>query len=136
MNAFTQIPSLIQPLKNQVLELQRHWPKNEEILGVLLIGSCSKGEATYRSDVDLLIISKIPKLTYEYVKTLRTSLEKDFIESGHSDLLQKPLEVQMTIVQESVFLTIEPAMQDALRHAIILRDETHTIASKLKRKIA
>jgi len=124
--AFTQVPSLIAPLQSQIEALRAGIPTGlvkNEILGVLLIGSASRGEATYRSDVDLLFVLKEAPLNYQRTVSLKRQIEPS--------LRQEPLPVQLQFVLPSVFETTERAMREALARAIILIDPTGVLASRL-----
>lgn len=82
-----------------------------EIDAVLLIGSCSIGEATFRSDIDLLVVLRNGPLHYGRVKEIRDRIEEAVL----SEFLLKPLPIQLTVVLRSVFDTTEPAMLKALQ---------------------
>ena len=52
-----------------------------QVESILLIGSCSRGQATYRSDIDLLVILKEGPLTYTRVRQLRDIFESELLDS-------------------------------------------------------
>ncbi len=114
---FSSVASLEPKLRKQIENIATRLPKllpENEVWGCLLIGSCSRGAATFRSDIDLLFILKSPPLDYERVSKLRDGLEKQWD--------QDPLPIQCTFVLENVFSTSEPAMQQALKSAWVLWD--------------
>ncbi len=87
-----------------------------EAEGVLLTGSCSRGEATYRSDIDLLVVLKAGPLNYERVQKLRDCADRAF-ESDQASLV---LKLEIHFVLPSVFETQEPAMIEAIRLSQVL----------------
>ena len=119
---YSQVPSLQEPLSLQIVGIAKQFPISSKIRGVALIGSCSIGQATYRSDVDLLVIVGAQQLTYSDVVKMRDEVENHFESKGFAELCSNPLPIQVTVVLESVFLTEEPAMRDALKTAIPLFD--------------
>ncbi len=127
--SYTTVPSLVIPLNEQIKRLKKRAldfiQKGSYLLrGVLLIGSCSRGTATYRSDIDLLfVLSASSELTYGFVKKIR-----DDFEEGE----ETPLPVQVTVVRETVFDTDEPAMKQALRESEVLAD----LSGELDRKVS
>ncbi len=137
MQQFTSIPSLKDPLQQQIQNLQAGLARfqDENVAGILLIGSCSRGEATYRSDIDLLLILNEAQLKYDRVQEIRNSVELHFQRMGCQELLETPLPVQLTVVLKSVFTTQEPAMIEALQRAIVLWERDGTISSALKENI-
>ncbi|MCM2322689.1 MAG: nucleotidyltransferase domain-containing protein [Oligoflexia bacterium] len=134
MAQFTQVPSLIAPLDEQLRGIRAILKsiKDPEISGALLTGSCSTGKATYRSDIDILVLLAEGPLNYARTRSVRDRLEATFKDAGRLELLEKPLEVQFTVVLESVFATREPAMRAALRSAHLLSDAAG-IQQKLKK---
>ena len=105
-----------------------------DILSVLLLGSCSRGTATYRSDIDILVVIDGEILNYGVVIANRDWIEAEFEKKAQLSTLTQPLEVQFTIVLKSVFNTSEPAMRDALSHAIVLADPRHLFKNFQERK--
>ena len=88
--------------------------------------------ATYRSDIDLLVILKEGKLDYGRVKQIRDEIERHFSSVGAENVLRSPLPVECTVVLRSVFRTIEPAMKEALNFAVILSDFTGELTQELE----
>jgi predicted nucleotidyltransferase len=128
---FTKVPSLGPLLDRQISELKRFLPHLKEVKGILLSGSCARGEATYRSDIDLLIILENGPLNYSRVQQIRDNIEQGLIAQSKADLLDAPLPVQITVVLDSVFSTSEPAMRDALKSALILVNPEGTLKGKV-----
>lgn len=114
----TSIPSLLEPLRKEIFLLCDLFINNThpEITAVLLFGSCARGSATYRSDVDLLVILCGSQLTYSKVQEIRDWCEKNI----EAKLTQKPLPLQITVVLECVFRTTEPGMKQALQEALYI----------------
>jgi predicted nucleotidyltransferase len=125
LRQYTKIFSLNLPLSKQVDGLQRYFPLAGEIGAVLLVGSCSRGEATYRSDVDILVLLNTDKLTYGKVRDVRDRIEQGFASQGQEALLTQPLPVQFTVVLASAITTSEPGMKLALLDKVILADPYH-----------
>lgn len=101
-------------MHRQLLELRARLGRASiarEFRQVLVIGSVSRGEATYRSDVDLLVILRQGPLNYARVQDLRRRLEEEVISGSEG------LEVQAQFVLPGVHQTTEPAMRQALREA-------------------
>lgn len=139
MSAYTKVSSLKAPLKeqlDQLAEMLTSFSKeNNQIEGVLLTGSCSRGEATYRSDVDLLFVVRDSSLIkFSEVQKNRDKLENFLNRMGKSTLLNKPLELQSIFVSLDVFETEEPAMSEALSKAIIFVDVSGEIMKALKQR--
>ena len=122
MVRYTQVTSLSDSLSRQVEGLRQHFPLSDEIGAVLLLGSCSRGEATYRSDIDILIVLTGNKLTYGKVQEIRDGVEAGFDANGQKACLSEPLPVQFTVVLRSALKSAEPAMKQALLHKIVLAD--------------
>ena len=97
-------------------------------MGVLLIGSTSRGMATYRSDIDLLVVLKDGDLHFGRVQNLR-----DHLDHALADVADTPLPIHANFVLPSVIDTKEPAMQRALLSAIILWDPSLELYRQLKR---
>ncbi len=77
LRTYSRVESLQPLLADQVLNIAERLkvaPLMQEILGVLLTGSCARGEATYRSDIDFLVILRDPPLNYSRVTKLRAAL--------------------------------------------------------------
>lgn len=129
------MPSLKNTLKAQIVELQSVFSRfsDPHLLGVLLFGSCARGEATYRSDVDILLVFETSHLTYGFVQSARDNVEKHFRNSGKELALSKPLPVQTTVVASSVFATNEPGMTQALTESLLLFDRKGTMKDNLSR---
>ena len=121
MRAWTTVPSLQQLLDRQIKLLAERFNGGllvDEIKGVLLTGSCSRGSATYRSDVDLLVILQAGPLKFSRVSALRDAIETAI----PIETLSSPLRVEFHFVLGSVFETSEPAMREALAAAETLVD--------------
>jgi predicted nucleotidyltransferase len=126
---FTTVKSLTQPLEQQICTLAAGFTPGlleGEIEGVLLSGSCARGEATHRSDIDLLVVLKSGPLNYSRVQRLRDALE----EAIPAETLSAPLQVNFQFVLASVFETQEPAMAQALVEARILVDPRGSLGRK------
>jgi predicted nucleotidyltransferase len=131
---YSQVSSLQAPLKSQIDSIKASFPINANILSTLLLGSCSRGTATYRSDIDILVVIDGEILNYGVVTSTRDWIESEFEKKAQLSTLTQPLEVQFTIVLKSVFNTSEPAMRDALSHAIALVDPLHLFKNFQERK--
>lgn len=130
MVRYTAVASLTPLLETQVSSLIKVLPvvfSPNESMGALLIGSCSRGQATYRSDLDILVILQTGSLTYSRVQSLRDQFEQCWSKSNAG-----PLPCQINFVLPTVFETSEPAMQNALRDAVILHDSGGTLDRKLE----
>lgn len=127
---YTAVASLERPLKKEIeligFELERHLSQLNA-LGVLLTGSCSEGKATYRSDIDLLVLVKEGPLTYGQVCKLREQVERVL-----GPKKQMPLPVEVHFVLPSVFETKEPAMKKALAAAQKLCDPSGALKKGLE----
>lgn len=136
MRRFTSVPSLIEPLRTQIRGLVSGLRSYSDprVSGIVLTGSCSRGEATYRSDVDLLVILGLGPgaLNYSVTREIRDSIESHFKRLDADELLRQPLPVEVTVVLESVFETQEPAMLDALNKCLLIQD----YSGKLKDRLA
>lgn len=115
----SQVPSLNPKLEKVLEDLRKKFPANLLPLldSVLLIGSASRGAATYRSDLDLLVVLREGPLQFERVRSLRDQFEREWLQH-----IQSPLPFQVNFVLPSVRSTQEPAMRDALTKAIMLID--------------
>lgn len=130
---WSRVPSLRGPLKAQIDALGREvtpilQDSTTDALGVLLTGSCSRGEATYRSDVDLLVVLATAPLNYSRVRTLRDRFEARLSRAAQ----ESPLACEIHFVLSSVFETREPAMRGALKEAKVLSDPTGELARRLE----
>ncbi len=114
---FSNVPSLQGPLEEEIKKLATFLKEEFDAIafGSLLIGSCSRGDANYRSDVDILVVLKEGPLKYERVVKLRGAFDS-------RATLGEPLGYQLNFVLSDVFETEEPAMREALRKAVILVD--------------
>src|ERR1700733_10849189 len=113
MFLYSRVPSLIPLLHRQIQGLKDHFPDMRDILGVMLTGSCSSGQATYRSDVDLLVILRDGPLNFGRVREIRDTIEMGYRKQNRAEFLNDPLPIQITVVLKSVFSTSEPAMKEA-----------------------
>jgi predicted nucleotidyltransferase len=112
----TSVPSLAGKLEAQLRSLREALAAASiagEFQEVLVIGSVSRGEATYRSDIDLLFILREGPLNYSRVQDLRDRLEHQVLEK----VSERALPVQAQFVLPSVRETREPAMRSALKAA-------------------
>jgi hypothetical protein len=82
-------------------------------MGALLVGSCASGKATYRSDVDVLVILKAAPLIYSRICALRDRFDQAWQKTG-------PLDCHLNFVLTNVFETSDPAMKHALHGAVTL----------------
>lgn len=124
-SSYTQVKSLMQPLHQQVTRLSQiidHY-QQKHFLGAILFGSCCRGEATYRSDIDILLIFETMDLNLTVVQKTRDRLEAFFQSQNAEAVLQKPLPVEFQIVLLSVFSTQEPEMLKNLKQGLILSDK-------------
>lgn len=120
------MPTLKAPLTQQIGAIQKAIPeiaKQIDVSAVLLTGSCSRGEATFRSDIDLLFVLNKAAPTYSSIKQWR-----DLIESKVSGI---PLPIQAHFVSRLVEKTVEPAIRMAISDAQILFDP-HGIGKKIQ----
>ena len=124
---WTHVPSLSDPLDEQIRGIERGFPPDvlEQAEGVLLTGSASRGEATYRSDLDLLVVLRQPPLSYERVVALRRRIEEAMPEGA----LERPLAADIHFILPSAFATEEKAMSAALNNAVILLDPMGRLAA-------
>lgn len=130
--SYTQVPSLVSILEGEIESIRQtllHIFTDSEIMGCLLIGSCSRGEATYRSDIDLLIVLCEGPLTYSRVRDLRDRFDEKWAASQGTS----PLHCELHFVLRSVFETKEPAMRKALLTAISLIDKMGALKNELHR---
>lgn len=87
-----------------------------DFIALLLIGSCARGTATYRSDIDLLIVARDCHLDYGRVVEWRNRIEGVL----ETNAVETVLPCQFTFVLSSVRTTSEPAMRQALAKSIVL----------------
>ncbi len=133
MSSWTQIPSLRAALEKQIRGIIADFPRDvleSEIEGIFLVGSCSEGKATYRSDLDLLVVLKNPPLKYGRVVDLREKIEAKMPLAA----LSEPLACEFHFVLPDVADTSEPAMMDSISKATILIDPYGKLKS-LREKI-
>lgn len=126
---YTQVPSLKRGLSQQIEELRTRlelFCPQHDLAGIVLIGSCSRQHATYRSDIDLLGILNSGPLHFSRVQQLRDALEKLI----DRELLSQPLPVEIHFVLSDVFHTQEPEMRKALKDGIILVDYSGALKQK------
>lgn len=135
MPPHTQVKSLIQPLQEQMAHLKRLLGnyRQEHFLGAILFGSCCRGEATYRSDIDILLVFEAMDLNLAVVQKTRDLVEAFFIAHNAESTLQKPLPVEFQVVLFSVFSTQEPEMLKNLKQGIILSDKQGLLKKEQER---
>ncbi len=127
---WTKVPSLGLKLEAQMDHIKRTFPTDlfkTQVEGVLLTGSCSQGKATYRSDIDFLVILKHPPLTYSRVCQLRDQIESKM----SSERTQSPLGCEFHFVLMDVFSTREPAMAQSLLDSVIFIDPNRKLKESL-----
>ena len=128
---FTQVPSLSEPLRLSIEQLPKIVAdafSSREILGVLLIGSCSTGQASYLSDIDLLIVLREGPLKYGRVCAFREQWDRVLLKKGSLSL-----PVHTNYILPEAFQTHEPAMRKALRNAMIILDPEKILVHKLEK---
>lgn len=114
----TQVPSLVGPLSEQLSAICGHVPGfsvEVEAERVLLTGSCARGEATWRSDVDLLVVLRLGPLTYSRVRSVR-----DAFDARVGALSDRPLPVQVSVMLAETLADPDPGTKLALRDAIAM----------------
>lgn len=104
----------------------------DSFVGAILFGSCSRGTATYRSDVDIMLIFEQNDLDFKFVQNTRDSVEHHFFKHGSSILLTTPLSVEFQVVRASVFSSTEEEMKKNLRTGIILTDKYNILRKNLE----
>ena len=95
---YTKVPSLQPKLEAQISEIRTRLAGADlraELDEVLLVGSCSRGEATYRSYVDLLVILRNGPLNYRRVCRLRDRFDHEVLVNSQRHCL--PVEVQFVL---------------------------------------
>ncbi|MGZ3769124.1 MAG: nucleotidyltransferase domain-containing protein [Bdellovibrio sp.] len=132
--AYTSIPSLATPLDQQISGLKSVIQLYDQnfFKGAVLFGSCCRGEATYRSDIDIMLIFDQKNLDYTFVQKTRDSIEEFFLKHNAQQLLNSPLPVEFQVVRSSVFSTTENEMKTNLRCGIILVDKANFIKLKVE----
>jgi predicted nucleotidyltransferase len=115
---WSRIPSLNPRIESALATFIAAFPTSlrSQAVEVLLIGSASRGEATYRSDLDVLVVLRAGPLTFSRVQELRDLLDRETL----GNLQDSPLEFQVQFALASVFHSEEPAMREALKHARVL----------------
>lgn len=113
----TKVPSLREPLEAQIRALTSSFPNAPGIMRLYLFGSCARGEATYRSDVDLLAV-QMEAPTFARVAAIRDFVEAAFAKSGMASVLSSPLPVQIQAIAEAS----EDRFTRESAPAILLRD--------------
>jgi predicted nucleotidyltransferase len=121
---YSSVPTLQPKIEIQMRQIQSALLTLSvvNLVGIILYGSVARGHATYRSDVDLLVIIRQDTLTYSDVQLVRDLIEAHFNQLGLSEILEAPLPVQLTVVRDSVFNSTEPDLQEALLSGIIFLD--------------
>lgn len=116
---FTQVTSLRPKLEKQVRQVAKAFAdsKQNDWVALILIGSASEGQATYRSDLDfLVIVSPDRPLNYGQVVAWRDELERLLAKKG----VDSTLPCQFNFVKDSVRHSVEPAMRQALAGGLVL----------------
>lgn len=131
---YSTVPSLQPKLAEQIETLHGAFAKTfpQSVLGCYLIGSCARGEATYRSDIDLLAVINKPTPQFSDVQEIRDHFEQSLAKLGFDSLAREPLPVQISIVGTTVFATQDPAMLQNLLEGIILFDPNGSLAHRAK----
>lgn len=131
---FTAIPSLLVPLREQITGIKNilNTFHQDLFVGAILFGSCSRGNATYRSDIDIMLIFEQNNLDFKFVQTTRDSVENHFFKHGSSTLLKTPLPVEFQVVRTSVFSSTEEEMKKNLRTGIILTDKNNILRKNME----
>lgn len=125
---YTKVPSLILPLQNQIEALRAYFAASAPALGlerVILFGSCARGEATYRSDVDLMLVLAEGPLTFARSSALKERVESETESSG----IRSALPLQLTCVLSSIDASQDPGTRDALQFSSILFQASQEVAS-------
>ncbi len=135
-HSFSSVPTLQPLLAEQIIALQKLLPSLQMVEAIYLVGSCSRSTATYRSDIDLLVVLNVKKLTFTTVQAIRDEFENYFETIGHANLLVLPLPIQITVVLDSVFATTEPAMLQALEKALPLFDPKNRLRAFIEGRAA
>ncbi len=93
--SLSKVPSLQSKLQLQVSKIRNgllQW-NDPLICAACLYGSCARGEATYRSDIDILVFANVE------ANWTSTNLVKDLLEKNLT-LLEEPLQIQWQILNE------------------------------------
>jgi predicted nucleotidyltransferase len=132
---FSSVKSLQPQVASQIAAVKAtfvacRWP---DVVALLLIGSCAEGTATYRSDIDFLVVMKTSfPLTYSQVVAYRDQIEQ----AMNTRQVPECLPCQFTFVLETVRLSDEPAMTAALRKSVTLYATGLPWSAKLKDDVA
>lgn len=126
---FTAISSLLTPLREQIAGIKNILSKFDQdfFVGAILFGSCSRGEATYRSDIDIMLIFDQSNLDFKFVQTTRDLVEGHFLAHNSSKLLSTPLPVEFQVVRVSAFSSTEEEMKKNLHTGIVLVDKNNIL---------
>ncbi|MGZ3746422.1 MAG: nucleotidyltransferase domain-containing protein [Pseudobdellovibrionaceae bacterium] len=124
-STYTKVPSLIDPLAQQIQGIKAHLESfdQEFFLGAILFGSCSRAEATYRSDIDIMLIFDQNNLDFSFVQKTRDRIENHFSVHKLSHLLNEPLKAEFQVVRFSVFQSKEDEMKNNLKTGLCLVDK-------------
>lgn len=123
-NQYTRIKSLVIPLSEQITKIQSLLSqyKQNQFAGAMLFGSCSRREATYRSDIDVMLIFDQDELNFSFVQKTRDSVESFFAVNQMSAVLIEPLRVEFQVVRINIFNSKEQATIKNLRQGQLLFD--------------
>ena len=131
---YTRVKTLNLPLIEQIERLKHLLLgyQQQGFLGAILFGSCSKGRATYRSDIDILLVFDQEDLNFSMTHKTRNGVEEYFKSQKAEGVLLSPLPVEFQVVRRSVFLTKEPEMLKNLKQGILLVDKQDLLKNELK----
>ena len=129
LKSYSQVNSLKQPLEQQIKGLITYFTSalQKDINYVLLFGSCAKGTATYRSDIDILVILDTRKLTFKDVQTRRKQLEQE-----NESLFFEPLPVQLSFIKLEALYSNNQITREALREGILIFGNEKAFKEALK----
>lgn len=118
---YSRVPSLQGVLSEAIKSLMTVLGSNASKLGlsrILLIGSCAYGKATYRSDIDLLLVLENEKLSFATTRQKRDAIDALIARSG----LKLPLELDIHCILPASLQTKEAGMRQALETSVVLFD--------------
>jgi predicted nucleotidyltransferase len=131
---YTKVKSLVRPLLEQITKIQYVLSqyKQSHFVGALLFGSCSRGQATYRSDIDIMLIFAQDDLNFSFVQKTRDQAEWFFAAHKMSEALCEPLQVEFQVVRNTIFNSKEPATIENLHHGKILVDPSEQLKRQME----
>lgn len=128
---YTKVPSLKEKLEQQISALRTRLgevlTRDAQYFGFLLTGSCARSDATYRSDIDVLVILDEGELKAERVARLRENLE--------SSMQPGVLEVQFTFILKTSLNTSEPGLKQALHESALLAERNGLLSKFIATKV-